>query len=117
MKLSAVVSNMDSIRTYRELVGGRPAQRFARRWKREPACSGVVLYLGLDRAYDHLLHHDFVFSRDPAEEFDFIYRRGEPAPDPTCYIAAPARTEPGVAPPGRRGAVCAGPYPVSAAAS
>jgi diapolycopene oxygenase len=98
--LSAVVSNMDSVRTYRELVQGAPAARFARRWKREAACSGVVLYLGLDRAYEHLAHHDFVFSRDPEEEFDFIYRRGEPAPDPTCYIAAPARTEPGVAPPG-----------------
>ena len=96
----AAVSNMDSVRTFRELVGGAPAAKFARRWKREPACSGVVLYLGLDRAYEHLLHHDFVFSRDPEEEFDWIYRRGEPAPDPTCYIAAPARTEPGVAPPG-----------------
>ena len=98
--VAAVVSNMDSVRTYRELVGGQPAARFARRWKREPACSGVVLYLGLDRAYEHLAHHDFVFSRDPAEEFDFIYRKGEPAPDPTCYLAAPARTEPGVAPSG-----------------
>ena len=98
--LSAVVSNMDAVRTYRELVGGEPARSFGRRWKREPACSGVVLYLGLDRAYDHLLHHDFVFSRDPEEEFDWIYNKGEPAPDPTCYIAAPARTEPGVAPPG-----------------
>jgi phytoene desaturase len=98
--VAAVVSNMDSVRTLRELVGGAPAARFARRWKREPACSGVVLYLGLDRAYDHLLHHDFVFSRDPEEEFDWIYRKGEPAPDPSCYIAAPARTEPGVAPPG-----------------
>jgi len=98
--LSSVVSNMDSVRTYRELVQGAPAAKFARRWKREAACSGVVLYLGLDRGYDHLLHHDFVFSRDPEEEFDYIYRRGEPAPDPTCYIAAAARTEPGVAPPG-----------------
>ena len=61
---------------------------------------GVVLYLGLDRAYEHLQHHSFVFSRDAEEEFDWIYRRGEPAPDPTCYLAAPARTEPGVAPPG-----------------
>ena len=98
--LSALVSNMDSVRTYRELVGGEPARSFAKRWNREPACSGVVLYLGLDRGYDHLLHHDFVFSRDPEEEFDWIYRKGEPAPDPTCYIAATARTEPGVAPPG-----------------
>lgn len=98
--VAAVVSNMDSIRTYRDLLGGDPARRFARRRTYEPACSGVVLYLGLDRAYDHLAHHDFVFSRDPAEEFDAIYRRGVPAPDPTCYLAAPARTEPEVAPPG-----------------
>jgi phytoene desaturase len=100
VRVSAVVSNMDSVRTYKELVGGAPERAFSRRWKREPACSGVVLYLGLDRAYDHLAHHDFVFSRDPEEEFDFIYRKGEPAPDPTCYLAAPARTEPGVAPAG-----------------
>jgi phytoene desaturase len=100
IEVCAAISNMDSVRTYRELVGGAPAKTFAKRWKREPACSGVVLYLGLDRAYDHLAHHDFVFSKNPEEEFDYIYRRGEPAPDPTCYIAAPARTEPGVAPPG-----------------
>jgi len=100
LRVSAVISNMDSVRTYRELVGGAPAQKFAKRWNREPACSGVVMYLGLDRAYEHLAHHDFVFSRDPEEEFDYIYNKGEPAPDPTCYVAAPSRTEPGVAPPG-----------------
>ena len=95
-----VVSNMDSVRTYRELVGGAAWDSFRRARKREAACSGVVLYLGLDRAYEHLAHHNFVFSRDPEEEFDAIYTRGEPAPDPTAYLAAPARTEPGVAPEG-----------------
>ncbi len=94
-----VISNMDSIRTYRELVGGEVGEHYARK-AFEPACSGVVLYLGLNRRYDHMLHHDFVFSRDPEEEFDFIYRRGEPAPDPTCYLAAPAATDPSVAPEG-----------------
>ena len=59
-----------------------------------------MLYLGLSRGYDHLLHHDFVFSRNAEEEFDWIYGRGEPAPDPTCYVAAPARTDPSVAPSG-----------------
>src|SRR5262249_14045912 len=99
--LRAVVSNMDTVRTHRELLGrSKAADRFFRRRSYEPACSGVVLYLGLDRAYDHLLHHNFVFSADPHAEFDAIYKRGEPAPDPTCYVAAPARTEPGVAPPG-----------------
>ena len=46
---AAVVSNSDSVRTHRELVEGAPATRFLRRRKYEPACSGVVLYLGLDR--------------------------------------------------------------------
>jgi diapolycopene oxygenase len=96
----AVVSDADAVRTHRDLLGGKAAKRFARRRSYEPACSGVVLYLGLDRRYDQLLHHNFVFSRDPHAEFASIYRRGEPAGDPTCYVCAPARTEPDVAPPG-----------------
>ena len=95
----AVISNMDAVRTYRELVGGSVGARYGKRGF-EPACSGVVLYLGLSQRYEHLRHHDFVFSADPKEEFDAIYKRGEPAPDPTCYLAAPSGTEPGVAPPG-----------------
>jgi diapolycopene oxygenase len=98
--LSAVVSNADAVRTHRELLGGKVSSRFEGRRDYEPACSGVVLYLGLNRRYEHLAHHDFVFSRDPHEEFDWIYRRGEPAPDPTCYLAATSCTEPGTAPEG-----------------
>jgi phytoene desaturase len=97
---AAVVSNSDSVRTHRELVDGPARRNFLSRRKYEPACSGVVLYLGLDRRYEQLLHHNFVFSEDPHEEFESIYRRGEPAADPTCYVCAPAVTEPEVAPPG-----------------
>ncbi len=99
LRFDKVVSNMDSVRTYRELIGGDAFRTFTHR-NRKAACSGVVLYLGLDRAYEHLAHHNFVFSRDPKEEFGAIYDKGMPAPDPTAYIAAPARTEPGVAPEG-----------------
>lgn len=101
IELAAAVSNMDSVRTHRELMPeSRAARRFERRRNYEPACSGVVLYLGLKNRYEHLLHHGFVFSRDPEEEFDFIYKKGEPAPDPTCYLAATSCTEPDTAPPG-----------------
>ncbi|RAI58085.1 phytoene desaturase family protein [Roseicella frigidaeris] len=95
----AVISNMDAIRTYAELVGGEAGRRYTRKGY-EPACSGVVLYLGLNRRYEHLAHHCFVFSRDAEAEFDAIYRRGEPAPDPTAYLAAPSATDPEVAPEG-----------------
>ncbi len=100
ISLDAVVSNSDAVRTHRELLGGQASTRFERRRAYEPSCSGVVLYMGLDRRYDHLLHHNFVFSNQPEQEFEEIYRRGEPARDPTCYVCAPARTEPDVAPPG-----------------
>ncbi len=98
--LAAVVANSDSVRTYRELLGGSIAKDFNKRRSYEPACSGVVMYLGLNRRYEHLAHHDFVFSRDPKEEFHAIYDKGEPAPDPTCYLCAPAKTDPAVAPAG-----------------
>ena len=97
VRLDAIVSNADAVRTHRDLLGG--VQKFERRRRYEPACSGVVLYLGLKRRPEQLLHHNFVFSRDPHEEFDYIYRRGQPAPDPTCYLCAPAATDPSVAPP------------------
>jgi diapolycopene oxygenase len=96
----AVVSNRDVARTYRELLRRQDAPGFEKRRRYEPACSGVVLYLGLRKAYEHLLHHNFVFSADPHEEFDTIYREGEPAPDPTCYVCAPARTDDTAAPRG-----------------
>lgn len=96
----AVVSNEDAVRTYRELLGGKVAEKFNRQREYEPACSGVVLYLGLNKRYEHLAHHDFVFSRDPHEEFHHIYDLGVPAPDPTCYLASTTGTEAATAPAG-----------------
>jgi diapolycopene oxygenase len=97
----AIVSNEDAVRTHRELLAGTHAAReFEHKRSYEPACSGVVLYLGLNKRYDHLAHHDFVFSRDPDEEFHAIYDLGEPAPDPTCYLACTARTDAQSAPEG-----------------
>ncbi len=103
VETSAIVSNADSVRTHRELLNGNAPKakaKFDKRRKYEPACSGVVLYLGLSQRYDHLLHHGFVFSKDPEREFHAIYEEGIPAPDPTCYLASTSRTEPGTAPEG-----------------
>ncbi|MEO0482817.1 MAG: phytoene desaturase family protein [Planctomycetota bacterium] len=102
IEADAVVSNCDVQRTYRDLIGTREARGAWRniesRYK--PACSGVVLYLGLDKRYDHLAHHNFLFSRDPHAEFEDIYTRGEPARDPTLYLAVPSRTDEAQAPAG-----------------
>jgi phytoene desaturase len=100
VEVESVVSNRDTVRTHRDLIGGSIGRQFESRRCYEPACSGVVLYLGLKQRYEHLLHHNFVFSEDPHREFAAIYGDGEPAEDPTCYVCAPSVSEPGVAPEG-----------------
>ncbi len=102
LNADVVVSNCDVQRTYRDLVGGKIGAKahraIASRYK--PACSGLVMYLGLDRQYDHLLHHDFLFSADSRREFDDIYRRAIPATDPSIYLCVPSRTDSAQAPTG-----------------
>ncbi len=94
----AVVSNSDFVRTCEELLDPSIGSKKLASRKLEAACSGVVLYLGLKQKYEHLLHHNFVFSRDPHAEFASIYRKGEPAQDPTCYVCAPSLSGDRVAP-------------------
>ncbi|MCC2667896.1 MAG: phytoene desaturase [Armatimonadetes bacterium] len=97
-----VVSNCDVIRTYDELIPHPKTAQILRSERRrfEPACSGVVLYLGCDRTWPQLAHHDFFFSEDPDREFEDIYERKVPAGDMSIYLAVPSLTDPGVAPPG-----------------
>ncbi len=98
----AVISNCDVQRTYRSLLGDPASMHEQRRIAKDftPACSGIVLYLGLKRQYDHLLHHDFLFSRESSVEFGEIYGKGEPTSDPTLYLCVPSRTDPSQAPEG-----------------
>ena len=118
VSLAAVVSNCDSVRTHRELLGrdarGSPRSRSGAVTSRLARASSSTS--GLDRRYEQLLHHNFVFSRDPHEEFDFIYRKGEPAPDPTCYVCAPARHRARRRPARRRGPLRPGAHALPAAA-
>lgn len=102
LRADAVVSNCDIQRTYRDLLGAPEAkdEQAAIARKYTPACSGVVLYLGLNRQYNHLAHHNFLFSRDSNSEFEDIYNKGVPAKDPTLYLAVPSRTDSSQAPPG-----------------
>jgi len=97
-----VVSNCDVQRTFRDLTDDPKARREGASIGSayRPACSGVVLYLGLNRQYDHLAHHNFLFSKDSHREFDDIYKKGVPAADPTLYLAVPSRTDPAQAPAG-----------------
>jgi phytoene desaturase len=67
----------------------------------EPSCSGFVLFLGVNRQYSQLAHHNIMFSRDYKAEFDMIFKQRQPPTDPTIYICWTGHTDPQHAPPGK----------------
>ncbi|MEO6457147.1 MAG: phytoene desaturase family protein [Chloroflexia bacterium] len=96
-----VVVNADPMYAYPALV---PEQfrdrRLTHRMERlEPSCSGFVILLGVRGQYPDLAHHNIFFSRDYRSEFDYIFDRREPAPDPTIYVVNTSKTDPTQAPP------------------
>ncbi len=94
-----VVSNMEVIPAYEQLL--KEDEALLRSLdKFEPACSGLVLELGLDCQYPQLAHHNFLFSEHQKEHFHTVFRKRQLPPDPTIYLVAASRTDPTVAPPG-----------------
>lgn len=95
-----VVCNMEVIPAYDKLMGinGRFLKRAGKKFK--PACSGLVIHLGTDREYPQLAHHNFFYSKDQNKHFDTVFKKGLLPEDPTIYLVAPTRTDPGKAPAG-----------------
>lgn len=95
-----IVSNMEVIPAYQQLLQeeGGYVRRLAK--KLEPACSGLVLDLGLNCKYEQLAHHNFFFSGNQKEHFESVFHKKELPSDPTVYVVAAARTDPDVAPKG-----------------
>jgi len=95
-----VVSNLEVIPAYEILL--RADQKFiaSLEKKLEPACSGLVLDLGLDCQYPQLAHHNFFFSGHQREHFKTVFEKHELPADPTIYLVAASKTDATVAPPG-----------------
>lgn len=102
LNADSVVVNADPMYAYSTLVpeSYRDGRLVKRMEKLEPSCSGFVLLLGVRGDYPELAHHNVFFSADYPAEFDYIFNRREPAPDPTIYVACTSRSDPTQAPPG-----------------
>ncbi len=94
-----IVSNMEVIPAYEKLLAEDDAFMKSLE-KYEPACSGLVLELGLDRKYQQLAHHNFFYSDHQKEHFKTVFQKHQLPPDPTIYLVAASRTDPTVAPDG-----------------
>jgi diapolycopene oxygenase len=94
-----IVSNMEVIPANEQLLKESP-RVMKKLAKFEPACSGIVLHLGLDRIYPQLAHHNFFFSGDQKAHFHRVFQEKLLPDDPTIYLVAPTRTDPSQAPSG-----------------
>lgn len=93
-----VVSNREVIPAYRDLLDDEVSAKKMERFR--PACSGLVVHLGVEGDYPQLAHHNFFYSKNQKKHFDTVFREGRLPDDPTIYLVAPTRTDSGKAPAG-----------------
>jgi len=87
-----VVANADAASVYGELVSCPPAAR--RLARATPSLSGFVLMLAVAGRTPGLAHHTVLFPEDYDAEFDAVFRRARPVPDPTLYVSVPSDAAP-----------------------
>lgn len=94
------ISNMEVIPFYEQLL--QEEKRFIRKLKTkyEPASSGLVIHLGVNKMYPQLAHHNFFFAENMKQQMDQIFHRHELPDDPVIYLVNVNKTDPTQAPAG-----------------
>jgi phytoene desaturase len=101
LKGDIVISNADIHHTEQKLLESEQREYSEKYWqKRTMAPSALIMYLGVDKQYDSLTHHNLLFSRDWQKNFAEIFDMPQWPDDPSLYICAPSKTDPSVAPKG-----------------
>jgi phytoene desaturase len=95
VEADVVLVNADLPYAYRELLG-RPLRR-----GKKFTSSGFMLFLGCDRTWDSVLHHNVLFGKNYRASFDDLFVRGRVPDDPSFYVAHPARNDESMAPVGK----------------
>ncbi|MEW5739410.1 MAG: phytoene desaturase family protein [Myxococcota bacterium] len=99
-KADVVVVNADYPYALEHLVDAGEAKR-QKLERRRYTSSGYMLYLGVRRRYEQLLHHNVFFGRDFQGSFEDIFERRRVPEDPSFYVNAPAHTDASMAPAGK----------------
>ena len=96
-----VVSNADYHHTEVSLLEKQYRQFSKWYWKsRTVAPSGFILYLGLNKQYDNLVHHNLFLTDKWKASFEAIFNSKKLPENPSYYVCTPSKTDPKVAPQG-----------------
>jgi phytoene desaturase len=100
LKADIIIANADLPYVYSELL---PKERLAKRLaKKKYSSSALMFYWGIKGERSSLLLHHNVFLSDHRyrESFNRIFQELTLPDEPSFYVCAPTRTDPGFAPPG-----------------
>jgi phytoene desaturase len=102
IRADLVISNADLPYTYSKLLepGSRKSFPDSRLERFDYACSGFLLYLGVDKTYKHLRHQSLYFSKDYRANLDAIFKTRTLPEEPSFHLNVPTVTDPSLAPPG-----------------
>ncbi|MCI2946862.1 phytoene desaturase family protein [Staphylococcus caledonicus] len=95
-----IVANREVIPTYRDLLHFSEGKLAKLEKTYEPASSGYVMHLGVDKQYPQLAHHNFLFSSDSKRNYHEVFHDKVLPQDPTIYLVNSNKTDETQAPTG-----------------
>lgn len=96
-----VISNASVWHTETNLLPPNQREKSQKYWKtRVLAPSALIMYLGTNKKYPNLKHHNLLFSQDWKKNFAQIFDNPQWPDDPSLYVCAPSKTDAKVAPEG-----------------
>jgi phytoene desaturase len=102
-RADAVVVNADFAKAMKDIVPNAARRRWSDKKldAKKYSCSTFMLYLGTDRTWDHLPHHQIYASSTYVENLEDIENRHVVTwEDPSVYVQNACLTDPGLAPEG-----------------
>jgi phytoene desaturase len=113
IRADLVVSNADLPYTYRSLINGKaPKDYSAQQLDRlSYACSGYILYLGVNRTYPQMQHQSLYFSEDYKGNLEAIFNKKTLPTEPSFHLSIPTVTDPSLAPEGHSAIYVLAPMP------
>ncbi len=102
LRADMVISNADLPYTYQTLIPAAYRKQYsdARLQRMEYACSGYILFLGLDKQYPQMRHQGLFFAEDYRANLDAIFNTHTIPDDISFHLNNPTITDPSLAPPG-----------------
>ncbi len=95
-----VISNADLPYTYRKLIAPMYRKTYTdqKLEKMQYACSGYLLYLGVNKTYPNVRHQALYFAEDYRANLDAIFKTKTLPEEPSFHLNIPTVTDPSLAP-------------------